>query len=117
MIDKVDEQFYNIVKTSKKISATSWGKSSKQELIFSWWLSRMTTKYPSVLIPIIQSTYDRHLDILYLYELFIAQRNNVPLNKAVAIAILKRHTRHNINNIDNKYFNQETYVTLDDNRI
>lgn len=117
MIDKADEQFYNIVKASKKISATSWGKGSKQELIFSWWLSRMTKKYPNILIPIIQSTYDRHLDILYLYELFIAQRNNVSLSKAISIAVMKRHTRHNINNIDNKHFNQETYITLDDNLI
>lgn len=77
--------------------------------VFSWWLNNLSRKYPIVFNDIVQSVYDRHMDIMYLYEIFIAQKNHCTLEQATQIATLKRHSRHNYNNLNQVDFQQENY--------
>jgi len=54
------------------------------------------------------------MDIMYLYEIFIAQKNKCDIDNAVRIAKTKRHSRHEHLNPNSLKYQQEIYTMQDD---
>lgn len=127
MITQQDKIFYDHCRKAKTTILSTWSKHYEEEKykyrqweilnvqqkysikVFSGRLNKLSHRYPILLQDIVQSVYDRHMDIMYLYEIFIAQKNKCTLEQATQIATLKRHSRHNYNNINHKDFQQENY--------
>jgi hypothetical protein len=101
--------FYDHCFQARSTTKSAWTKKPQGMKVFSWWLNNLSRKYPIVFNDIVQSVYDRHMDIMYLYEIFIAQKNHCTLEQATQIATLKRHSRHNYNNLNQVDFQQENY--------
>lgn len=104
-----DKEFYKYCYNERQSYRSSLDKKPKWLRVFSNLLKHLSHKYPVSIPNIIQSVYDKHMDIMYLYEIFIAQKNKLSLDQAVQIATLKRHTRHNYNNLNGVLLQKETY--------
>lgn len=80
-----------------KIVKTTWYTANLAQV--ATYLSNMWRSHRHNATELFWYVYGKKLDIMFIYEFIIAAKNIDNYKAAESIALLKRHTRHNINNI------------------